>query len=265
VSRRHPSGRLDLVDTSATRDLSAAPVDLWHYVRDRPRRSAVVATALVLALVAVLVWIGGEEPAPPSATPGTPAAPSGSALPGVDTTQDATYARIRPGYPDRVIVPTLDVDAPVLPIKAPDRTLVPPADPQVLGWWADGAQPGAATGSALVVGHTVHSGGGALDDLETLVEGDQVLVRSTRTEDGEGALRTMEYVVETVRVYRKGRLAERAAELFSQEVDGRLVLLTCEDWDGTRYLSNVVVTALPVDPEVSPTAGPTSDSGSVDG
>ncbi|MGV3563107.1 MAG: hypothetical protein ACO1ON_07460, partial [Nocardioides sp.] len=84
-------------------------------------------------------------------------------------------------------------------------------------------------------------------------------------EDGEGALRTMEYVVETVRVYRKGRLAERAAELFSQEVDGRLVLLTCEDWDGTRYLSNVVVTALPVDPEVSPTAGPTSDSGSVDG
>lgn len=154
-----------------------------------------------------------------------------------------------------MIVPSLAVDAPVVAIKAPDRTLVPPADPQVLGWWSDGARPGASTGSALVVGHTVHSGGGALDDLETLADGDQVLVRSTRTEDGEGTLRTMEYVVDTVRVYRKGRLAEKAAELFSQEVDGRLVLLTCEDWDGTRYLSNVVVTALPVDPSVTPSAG----------
>lgn len=272
MSRRHPSGRLDLVDTPATRDLSAAPVDLWHYVRDRPRRSAVAAIALVLALVTAVVWTGGEG-SPPSADPGATGTPSASAVPGVDTTQDATYARIRPGYPDRVIVPSLDVDAPVLPITAPDRTLVPPADPQVLGWWADGAQPGAATGSALVVGHTVHSGGGALDDLETLGEGDQVLVRSTRTEDGEGALRTMEYVVETVRVYRKGRLAERAAELFSQEVDGRLVLLTCEDWDGSRYLSNVVVTALPVDPDSEPgseptpgpTSAPTTEAGSVSG
>lgn len=254
------------MDTPATRDLSAAPADLWHYVRDRPRRSSAAAAALLLALVllAVLVRPGGQD-SPPSAAPGTAGTPSASSVPGVDTTQDATYARIRPGYPDRVIIPTLDVDAPVLPIEAPDRTLVPPADPQVLGWWADGAQPGADTGSALVVGHTVHSGGGALDDLETLDEGDQVLVRSTRTPGGEGSLHTMEYVVETVRVYRKGRLAERAAELFSQEVDGRLVLLTCEDWDGTRYLSNVVVTAVPVDPEASPTAGPTPDSGAVDG
>jgi len=29
-------------------------------------------------------------------------------------------------------------------------------------------------------------------------------------------------------------------------VPGRLVLITCEDWDGERYLSNVVVTATPV-------------------
>lgn len=255
--------------TPTTRDLATAPVDVWHFVRDRPRRSAAAAAALVLALVTALVWVGGEDPAPPPAAPAAGEPPSRSSLPGVDTTQDATYARIRPGYPDRVIVPSLDVDAPVLPIKAPDRTLVPPADPQVLGWWADGAQPGAATGSALVVGHTVHSGGGALDDLETLGEGDQVLVRSSRTEDGRGALQTMEYVVETVRVYRKGLLAERAAELFSQEVDGRLVLLTCEDWDGTRYLSNVVVTAIPVDPVAPPTDGPTSeattDPGSVGG
>lgn len=217
-------------------------------VRAHPWIAAGVAGVLSLALVLGLVLGlrgGGEQPptAPPTAESESPSA---TASPGVDTTEDATYAEARPGYPDRVVVPTLDVDAPVLPIHAPDRTLVPPADPQVLGWWVDGARPGAETGSALVVGHTVSSGGGALDDLETLDSGDEVLVRSSRAgEDGEAS--TTEYVVESVEVYRKGALARRAAELFSQEVDGRLVLLTCEDWDGTRYLSNVVVTAVPVE------------------
>lgn len=264
MPRRRGSGRVGVVRTPTTSDLTAAPVDLWHLVRERPRRSAAAALVLACAIALAVIALGGgaDQPRPPAAAPDlTPApspAPDRAAPPGVDTTRDASYAAIRPGYPDRVVVPALDVDAPVLPIRAPDRTLVPPADPQVLGWWADGAQPGAATGSALVVGHTVHSGGGALDDLETLGEGDQVLVRSTRTESGEGAMRTMEYAVETVRVYRKGRLAQQAAELFSQEVDGRLVLLTCEDWDGTRYLSNVVVTATPVPPEAPAASGATS-------
>jgi hypothetical protein len=52
--------------------------------------------------------------------------------------------------------------------------------------------------------------------------------------------------VRTVRVYDKGSVARDAKRLFSQDVPGRLVLVTCEDWDGERYLSNVVVTAAPV-------------------
>ena len=44
----------------------------------------------------------------------------------------------------------------------------------------------------------------------------------------------------------KGVVARQAERLFSQEVPGRLVLITCEDWDGTAYRSNVVVTAHPV-------------------
>jgi hypothetical protein len=48
-----------------------------------------------------------------------------------------------------------------------------------------------------------------------------------------------------VHIYSKGSLAQRAERVFSQDVPGRLVLITCEDWDGERYLSNVVVTAAP--------------------
>jgi LPXTG-site transpeptidase (sortase) family protein len=142
-----------------------------------------------------------------------------------------------PGSPRRVRIPALDVDAPDVPVRAPQRTLVPPGDARKLGWWSDGAKPGAAEGSALIAGHTVHTGGGALDDLEKLREGDVIVVRTAHG--------TVRYAVDRVRIYSKGRIADDATRLFSQDVAGRLVLVTCEDWDGTRYLSNVVVTATP--------------------
>jgi len=167
-------------------------------------------------------------------TTSTPGSPS----PSIGTTAEAVPAPRRPGAPVRLRIPDLGVDAPVQPVKAPNRTLIPPSDPQRLGWWADGAKPGAQEGSALVAGHTVHTGGGALDHLETVKKGASVVVRTDR-----GVLR---YVVERVRVYTKGRIAQDAERLFSQDVPGRLVVITCEDWDGSRYLSNVVVTAVPV-------------------
>ena len=158
---------------------------------------------------------------------------------GIDTTEEATYTEQGPADPDRLRIPALGVDAPVLAVEAPDRVLVPPRDPRQLGWWSQGASPGAATGSALVVGHTVHSGGGALDDLETLGAGDRMTVLAAGGE--------LDYEVSSVRVYDKGRIARDAGRLFSQEVEGRLVVLTCEDWDGQGYRSNVVVVAEPVE------------------
>jgi LPXTG-site transpeptidase (sortase) family protein len=144
-------------------------------------------------------------------------------------------AEPEPGSPRLIRVPALGISSRVIPIHAPNRALVPPSDPQRLGWWADGAKPGAARGSAVVTGHSVHTGGGALDDLESLRPDDRVVVRT----DHE----TLRYVVRRVRIYDKGSLDELAAAVFSQKVPGRLVLVTCEDWNGERYLSNVVVTA----------------------
>ena len=50
-------------------------------------------------------------------------------------------------------------------------------------------------------------------------------------------------MVRGVTIYRKASLAEDAQKVFSQVVPGRLVLVTCEDWDGQTYLSNAVVFA----------------------
>ena len=199
------------------------------------------AVGVVLVVTGALAWFAqapgaGTAPGDGPAVPG-PAA-SGPGSPGGASPREAVRARWVPGAPRRVLIPRLDVDAAVRPVKAPGGTLVPPSDPQQLGWWAAGARPGDRTGSALVTGHTVHAGGGALDNLETLRRGDRVTVRTDR-----GRIR---YAVRSVAVYAKGALARQAERLFSQDVPGRLVLITCEDWDGSRYLSNVVVTAGPV-------------------
>ena len=53
----------------------------------------------------------------------------------------------------------------------------------------------------------------------------------------------LEYAVTDVAVYRKSTLARDAERIFSQTVSGRLVLITCEDWNGTGYDSNAVVVA----------------------
>jgi LPXTG-site transpeptidase (sortase) family protein len=194
----------------------------------------VAAGVAVVAVGVIASWDQSSD----GHTPAGPAtAAEASPTPATGTTAEPLRASWRPGAPRQVRLPSLGVSAAVIPVKAPGGTLVPPSDPQRLGWWADGAEPGAAEGSALITGHTVHTGGGALDDLEQLEPGDTVVVLTQRG--------TIRYDVRRVHIYSKGSLAERAERAFSQDVPGRLVLITCEDWDGERYLSNVVVTAAP--------------------
>ena len=57
---------------------------------------------------------------------------------------------------------------------------------------------------------------------------------------------TVKYAVRRVVIPDKGVVARQAERLFSQKVRGRLVLITCEDWNGTAFRSNVVVTADPL-------------------
>lgn len=90
----------------------------------------------------------------------------------------------------------------------------------------------------MITGHTVHNGGGAFDNLEKLRVGDTVVVSTSR-----GA---MKYRVSGVTTYRKQAFARSAAAVLEQSGPGRLVLITCEDWTGTVYLSNVVVVAQPM-------------------
>ncbi|MGN6783329.1 MAG: class F sortase [Marmoricola sp.] len=161
--------------------------------------------------------------------------------PSAGTARSAPTADPQPravGIPRRVVVPTLGVDARVVPISGATGTLLPPSDARTIGWWREGRMPGAAVGSAVLTGHTVHTGGGAFDQLGRLRSRATVLVRTDR-----GWIR---YAVTSSATYDKARLARDAATLFARSGPGRLVLVTCSRFDGHEYLANTVVTAEPL-------------------
>jgi LPXTG-site transpeptidase (sortase) family protein len=137
-------------------------------------------------------------------------------------------------------IPRIGLDAPVVPIKInKDRILEPPRDPTVAGWWSDGAAPGESEGSAVVVGHTVRNhGGGVFDDIGDLGRGDAITV--------EGSDSTLTYRVQSVEVLSKDQVARNAEAIFAQTGAGRLVIVTCDDWDGKVWRSNIITIAAPV-------------------
>lgn len=179
-----------------------------------------VLVALVLAFVGpALPSSAPDGPGVAGATPGTAVAPRG-------------------GGADAIVVPSISLDAPLVPITKVGEVLTPPGDTDLVGWWDASAEPGSRSGQTVVTGHTVHTGGGVMNRLGELEAGDVVQVRD------EGRL--VRYVATSVEVYSKAELAEAADELFGQDHGrGRLVLVTCTDFVDGDYLSNIVVVARP--------------------
>lgn len=142
---------------------------------------------------------------------------------------------------DALIVPSIGLQAPVIPIAMEGNILSPPDDTDIVGWWRTSAEPGARRGQTVVTGHTVHTGGGVMNRLGTVERGARVRIRDEH--------RLVDYRATKVVVYSKAELAENAQALFGQQRrDGRLVLVTCTDWDGSDYQSNIVVFAKLVAP-----------------
>ncbi len=85
----------------------------------------------------------------------------------------------------------------------------------------------------------MHTGGGALDRLPEITRGARV--------DVVTCTGRMRYRVVRVAVLGRDELARDAVSLFGQDGgDGRLVLVSCTDWNGSSYDANVVVLAAPL-------------------
>ena len=173
-------------------------------------------------------------------TPATTASPhSTEAFPQSTVTQSEAIRAGGIEGPYTLHIPRIDLNASVVPIQSNEnRILEPPRNPSVAGWWSDGAAPGEPHGSAVVVGHTVRNNGGVFDHIGDLIRGDVIKV--------EGSNSTLTYRVQSIDVLPKDKVARNAEEIFEQTGAGRLVLITCDDWDGTTWRSNIVTIAAPV-------------------
>jgi len=143
--------------------------------------------------------------------------------------------------PDEILVPSLKIKAPVIPIElASDGVLTPPADTDVVGWWDGSAEPGSDEGQTVVTGHTVSTGGGVMNDLPKIDVGAVVQIRD------EGKVSA--YRATGVFKLTKEEVAAAADRLFGQDSEGgRLVLVTCTDYHDGEYDSNIIVWAEPVE------------------
>ena len=204
-----------------------------------PRRPARFIAALCLAAVTAACGTGGDHVTKVGST-ATPSAATTS--PDVNELPPEPTAKQGGGIegPYVLRIPQIGVDAHVVPIKSnEERILEPPPNPSVVGWWSEGAAPGAAQGSAVLVGHTLrHTDGGVFDDLGYLSRGDAIEL--------EGPHSTLTYRVWSVHVLSIGDFAHNAPQIFKQTGAGRLVLITCGDFVGTVWRSNIVISAEPV-------------------
>jgi len=194
---------------------------------EHTRRGITAVLVVLLAALVLAILDGPESQALPSARgSGDSAAASSSGA--------TAPAR---GGTDALIVPTIGLNSPMIDIDLdPDGVLTPPADYTEVGYWANSAVPGAGSGQTVVTGHTVHTGGGVMNRLADVADGDPLQIRY------DGGL--VDYRVRKVITLTKAQVAAKAAGLFGQDRrNGRLVLVTCTDWDGAEYQSNVIVFA----------------------
>jgi sortase (surface protein transpeptidase) len=162
-------------------------------------------------------------------------APGIEVLPGLADEASAASA-VRPVL---LRIPAIEVDARVVPVGVRGTEVSLPRRDNRVGWYRNGAAPGAPQGTAVLLGHVrTASGPGPFASLGRLEPGDGVRV------DGEDGT-TTEFRVVARRHYHKDDLP--ASTLFAPDQRPLLVLITCGGpVEGRHYRDNVVVVAEPV-------------------
>lgn len=203
----------------------------------------VVALATGAAAAGFLTWIHGFGSGGPQAAPAGPGAAAGT-----------TPGRSGRAVSDRLVIPSIGTDAPIIPEGAsgPDGgALDVPSSVRVIGWW-DGAwrSPGGLVrekvarpgdpGVALLAGHidSAAQGRGALYRLQQARPGADVTVYGQR-----GAVTT--WKVTRLQVVSKSALP---SALFVDTGPPRLAIVSCGgpfDASTGHYVDNVIAWAVP--------------------
>jgi hypothetical protein len=206
----------------------------WMLLNQGPETSGDIA--------AVESALRSSNPAPPSTAPTTTPAPTAEPDPAVPDEVTAPAEVIDLAPPVGLRIEALGVDAPIAAYGVNQRTgqMAVPDNVTEVGWYQFGPAPGEA-GSAVLAAHVdlAGSGPGVFFDLQSLEEGDRVVVLHT-----DGTESPFRVIARTT--YEKDELPLDV--VFSREGPSVLTLITCGggfNTDISRYDSNVVVYAVP--------------------
>jgi sortase (surface protein transpeptidase) len=189
-------------------------------------------TAVALGSGAWLLHGAAGTPAPPP-QPSAAQASAGTDRPG------AAAPALPPSPPDRIRIPSIGVDAPLmgLGLTKSGSLDVPPAQKKNLaGWYEAGTTPG-ETGTAIVAGHVDNAEGPAVFyDLGALRKGGVIEVDRR---DGTVA----RFTVDAVEVYEAAHFPDR--KVYGAAARPELRVITCGGAysRSTGYQGNVVVFA----------------------
>ena len=184
---------------------------------------------------------GRGDPSPAAARVPSPVRPA--AVPVVPRQSTSLAAQAPPvSAPVRVRVPSIGIDMPIEAVGLADGSAMAlPANPAVAAWYRYGAGPASPAGATVVAAHvdSLVYDIGPFAQLADAPGGTEIMVD---TADGG----THRYTIASVDSVEKP--AVPWASVFDRTGQPRLTLVTCGgefDYEARRYLSNVIVTAVP--------------------
>ena len=211
------------------------------------RTRSVVVTAAVVALAAVSSACAGpdgpaqvaaasSESAPVASADSTAAAPA-AAQPAPVPEPAPAPAPVSVADPVRVSVPSVGIDAELIPLGLEDDGSLEVPDFDLAGWYVDGPEPG-EPGASVVVGHVdSYTGPAVFFPLRTAAPGAEIEVTLA-----DGAVQR--FVVQSIEQFPKDAFPTEA--VFGPTKAPTLRLVTCGgtfDEKAKSYLDNVVVFA----------------------
>lgn len=206
---------------------------------NRTRLLALLGAVTAVALAVVFIVKPFQSPADdamaeaPASAPLAPMSPP--ATPGPEHEPGLAASA-----PERLSIPEINVDAPFVPLHLgeDDRLDVPPRDdPNLVGWYANGATPG-EPGTAIVVGHLdTKTSAAVFARLGELTPGSRVDIHRE-----DGSLAT--FTVDSVETFDKEDFPDE--RVYAEADTPELRLLTCAgtyDRAAENYDENLVVFA----------------------